>query len=94
MKVEGNTTAMLERSYMKEERGVIYTALEELDFHWSERDVRIFDALWREGKSLIAIAEYFNRDLDETALLLMDRARLKTINQRKNGIWKSEGEKK
>jgi hypothetical protein len=83
---EQRTISGLEKGYMIYDRQKLYTVLEELNFHWCEKEVRQFEALWNEGKSLQDIAEIFNRDLDETALLVLDRARRNKIKPRTHGI--------
>jgi hypothetical protein len=68
-------------------RSHIYIALEDLNFIWDLRDVRELDEMWRRGFSLQYMAEYFERDPDEVALLLMDRLRRGRIRPRKGGIF-------
>jgi len=61
----------------------IYIACENLDFVWDAKDVFEFDRLWRilkdEGKNSYEIiqelSKHFERDVDEVAILAMDRAR-------------------
>ncbi|MGO4888018.1 helix-turn-helix domain-containing protein [Anaerobacillus sp. MEB173] len=78
--------ARLEKRFMKKRRMKIYTALEELDFHWDEQEVSTFIELWNNGFSLNEIAQRFSRDIDEAAILLMDLGRKKRINPRHYGI--------
>lgn len=68
-------------------RNEIYTACENWDFHWDLKDIRVFDRMWIEGMDLEDIAKAFERDIDEVALLAMDRKKQGKIEQRKNGIF-------
>lgn len=68
----------------------LYLACEDLNFSWDERNVLEFDRLWSEGKGLFEIAEIFNRDPDEVAILVIDRARQGIIKPRKGGLWGEE----
>lgn len=76
----------LESRHLTNERLGVYLALEELDFVWSTKQVEEFDNLWSEGMSLKNISLYFNRDIDELAILLIDRARKGKAKQRRYGI--------
>lgn len=64
----------------------LYLALENLNFTWSTEDVVGFQKLWFHGFSLGWIAESFNRDMDEVALLVIDLAHLGLIKSRINGL--------
>ncbi|MGO4890676.1 helix-turn-helix domain containing protein [Anaerobacillus sp. MEB173] len=76
----------VEKYYMVKKRTTIYTALEELDFHWDEREVAEFIRLWKRGLSLQKIANKFSRDIDEAAVLVLDLARKKRITPREFGV--------
>lgn len=67
------------------ERYVI--ALEESDFIWTVDQVRDFRTLWREGKSLMDIAEHFKRTHEEVTILIMDQALKDFIEPRERGIY-------
>lgn len=64
-------------------RAMPYIALEEIDFLWSLEDVYEFELMWTKGveketpihELIHEIAEYFNRDVDEVAVLVMCRKR-------------------
>lgn len=71
---------------MENQRSCIYVACEEVDMIWDERDVTAFDSMWNEGFSIDDIASSFERDVDEVALLVMDRARNGYISKRKNAF--------
>ncbi len=77
----------VERMYHLKKRNDTYIALEDTDFTWDLMQVTEFEYLWREGYSLQGIAEYFDRDIDEVALLLMDRIKKDKIKPRKRGIF-------
>jgi hypothetical protein len=64
-----------------------YIALEELDFTWNRQEVREFDELWNAGYSLEYIAEHFDRDVDEVAILAMDLAIKGKIGRRPGGVF-------
>jgi hypothetical protein len=85
--VEQYAITMIENLHMTEKRQKVYIALEDLDFIWDIRQVRELDEMWRRGFSLQYMAEYFDRDPDEVALLLMDRLRRGRIRPRKGGIF-------
>lgn len=57
-----------------------------MDFHWDLKDVFEFDQMWHDGVDVEEIALYFDRDVDEVALLIIDRARRGRIERRAGGI--------
>lgn len=61
---------------------MIYIALEDMDMDWSSEDVEQFISLWDKGISISSIAEHFNRDSDEVAILVIDQARKERIAPR------------
>jgi hypothetical protein len=71
----------------RHQRRMVYVALEDMNFIWDARDVEQFDHMWREGLSLIDIARALDRDPDEVALLVMDRARKGRVQSRRGGIF-------
>lgn len=78
----------LERRYMvKESRRVLYTALEDLDFHWDYEEVKEFKQMWKKGFSIQEMAEYFERPQEEVAVLIIDRAMKDSIKPREGGLW-------
>ncbi len=79
----------IERMYHLDKRNDTYIALEDTDFTWDLMQVTEFDYLWKEGHSLEDIAKYFDRDMDEVALLLMDRMKQGKVKTRANGIFGS-----
>ena len=64
----------------------IYIALEFLDFVWCESDVRRFEQMWKQGMSVLEIADELGRDVDEVIVLAIDRAKLKKIKPRPGGL--------
>lgn len=66
-----------------------YMALDDgaFEFGWSNEDVERFDQLWHEGYPIWDIADILKRDVDEVAILLIDRARRKKVKNRKNGAF-------
>jgi len=82
----------LQKKYHKEERNNTYLVGEDEDLRWDLNKVLNFDFLWNEGHSLQDIANYFKRDIDEVAYLVIDRAKKGKIKPRKNGIFGNLGE--
>lgn len=66
---------------------MIYIACEELNFIWRPEDVITVDRMWQEGMDIRDIAKAFDRDVDEVAILIMDRVRLGRLGPRKNGVF-------
>ncbi|MCM3111654.1 helix-turn-helix domain containing protein [Lederbergia lenta] len=64
----------------------IYIACENFNFIWTEDEVFDFECMWDEGKTLLEIAEYFNRPEMEILFLAADRAELDKITDRKGGL--------
>lgn len=63
-----------------------YIVLEDLNMDWDKEDVKKFDYLWKEGRSIQEIAKRFKRQQDEIAVIILDRSRKGKISKRKNGI--------
>ncbi|QNG60367.1 hypothetical protein H4O14_02235 [Bacillus sp. PAMC26568] len=71
----------IEKRLMKEDRLTTYIACEELNFTWSDEQVRNFDEHWKRGKAcglapykiILEIANEFNRNPEEVAILALDR---------------------
>jgi len=63
-----------------------YIALDDLNLDWKREQVDAFDQLWIEGYSLEYISGKLKREVDEVALLLMDRCRKGYVEKRKTGI--------
>jgi len=80
---EVKAVAGIEKRYMTECRNGIYIACENLNYYWDPKEVQEFDRLWKErkkdGKTSFEIvqelAEHFDRDPDEVAILAICRGR-------------------
>jgi len=71
---------------------VVYIACEELNFLWREQDVEKVERLWREGYDIRAIAKIVKRNVDEVAILIMDRARCGALKRRPTGVFGKTGD--
>lgn len=78
---------MQERLDLKKYRPaeLLYIALDELDFSWYAAEVEQITELWAKGWPVRQIAKRYGRDPDEVAVLIMDLARRKKIQQRPGG---------
>jgi hypothetical protein len=78
----------IDMHYMKRKSQKVYMALEDddLNFYWDEKEVELFDKLWKRRTNIMDIADALKRDPDEVMLLAIDRARKGFINKRKGGI--------
>lgn len=77
----------LERHYMVNSSRILYTALEDLNFHWDYDQVKEFKQMWKKGFSIQEMAEYFGRPQEEVAVLILDRAMKDCIKPREGGLW-------
>lgn len=77
----------IERTYHTKQSQKLYLVLEDVNWYWDEREVKQFDALWKQGKDIWEIASAFDRDPDEVALLVMDRRKKGAIRCRPNGVY-------
>ena len=81
----------IKRTHLKLNRRNIYTALanvEEIDWHWSVKDVLAFDMFWGSDISLGDIARYFKRSEYDVLLLALDRLAREKIKPREGWrIW-------
>lgn len=88
---ENNVIGKIEKQYLTCTRNKIYVALEdidEMDFIWSEKEVRRFDELWDYDIPLKEITEELNATQTSVFLLAFDRVMKGKINGRKNWrIW-------
>lgn len=57
----------------------VYIACEEMDFTWTQDQLRDFNRMWKQGLSHIEIAEHLNRDPYEVILLVLDYIRINRI---------------
>lgn len=67
-------------------RRSIYTALEEVDFHWGLDEVQEFDEMWGSGIPIEWIASNFGRSEEEVAILVLDRRMKGHIEPREGGL--------
>lgn len=86
LRAENRTVTSLEIAYLTERRKKTYIACEELNFLWCETEVNELIEMWKKGKSGQEIAEYFDREPDEVALLIFDLSRNRKIKPRKRGL--------
>ncbi len=68
--------------YMQKIRRNTVIACEEMDFIWEQKEVREFRKLWRRGYSLYYMSEYFERDIDEVFMLVLDQSKKEKIPAR------------
>lgn len=80
-------TEKIERKYMVKSSRILYTALEDLDFHWDIDQIEEFKKMWRKGYSIVDIAEYFDRPQEEVAVLLIDQSMKSFVKARKGGLF-------
>lgn len=76
----------IEKRYLKHRRRELYTALEEVDFHWDWDEVVKVIEMWKDGVPFAVIAEQFKRDGDESGVLVMDLCRKNRIKPRAGGL--------
>ncbi|MED4914342.1 hypothetical protein [Parageobacillus thermoglucosidasius] len=74
-------------NHFRKSRRKIYVVLEEFHLEWKTSDILMFQKFWYRGFSLKWIAEYFGRDIDEMAVVVMDQARRGYIRPRPSGIF-------
>ncbi|WP_158738649.1 hypothetical protein [Alteribacillus sp. YIM 98480] len=77
LKSHKQSVTKIEKHYFKREFGSTYIVNEDLEHVFTKDEVKLFDMLWKEGRSLKNIATYFKRNPDEMFLLLFDRVRKK-----------------
>ncbi|WP_273125793.1 hypothetical protein [Bacillus weihaiensis] len=87
---ESTTITCLENSYIHRRsqfkgiksnrpKGKVYYALDDCDSHgisldWYEEDVEEVDRLYTNGLTVKQIAKHFKRNIDDVAILIIDRA--------------------
>lgn len=71
-----------------------YIALIDLNFGFSQEELKIFRSMWKAGESVFVIAEELERDSDEIAVLVMDQARKGRIKQRPGGLYGNDFKKR
>lgn len=73
---ENRTINTLESNYMSEERLNIYTLLEDIEeirWHWSMEEIKLFEKLWNHNHRLVDIAAYMKRTEISILMLSLDR---------------------
>jgi len=60
--------------------------LENARFIWDEEEVKTFVEMWNDNKSSYQIAKVLNCKILDVALLVMDQAEKRKIQQRNRGI--------
>jgi hypothetical protein len=65
-----------------------YIACEDLFLDWDPRSIPIFDQMWNEGYCITYIADAFDRDVDEVAILVIDRKSKGFIKDRPGGAYR------
>jgi hypothetical protein len=82
--------AQIEKRHLKDERNNLYIAFEELedvDFYWSDKEVKMFDKLWKRKAPVADIAKALHRDEISVFLLSLDRIFQKKIKPRDWIVW-------
>lgn len=82
-----NPEKAIEKEHLTTKRSLIYIACEDLDFVWDEHDLIEFINDWKSGKSIFQLADRFQREQDEIAILILDLARKGMIDKREGGIF-------
>lgn len=75
---------------MTKERDSIYVALEDIDFIWSEKEVKKFRMMWDSDFPVEKIAERLKRSIDDVAMLVYDQALRRKIKPRDGGLMGEE----
>ena len=64
-----------------------YIACFDLDFSWSEKQVKRVIAYWNSGYHIAEIAKKVDRIIDEVAILIIDLVRKEKITERPGGVF-------
>ncbi len=73
-------------SSVKEKRQY-YIACDDWNFSWTSGELESFNLLWREGKPIWEIARQIRRPIKEVAILIMDLAERRVIEERTRGVF-------
>lgn len=87
LKTENYAIAHIEKTHMKKQRLIRYTALEDIDYEWDRWEVKKAVRLWKQGLHLQEIAKQLGRSEDDTFALLWDQSRKGKIKVRIGGIF-------
>lgn len=77
----------IKSALLREPRRNRVIVLEDLNFIWDQKELIELTKMWEQGKSVIAISSYFDRDPDEIILALMHLAKEERITSRKGGLF-------
>ena len=64
----------------------VYIAGLDWKFDWSMKDVRRVEKMWKDGFHISDISKTVKRDMDEVAILIMDRVKKGKIKKRAGGV--------
>ncbi|MHC2450293.1 uncharacterized protein (DUF952 family) [Bacillus altitudinis] len=64
--------------------------LEDFNFEWTIVGLKRFLDYWHEGRSVVEMAELFNRKAEEVLLLMIDFSKRGKIKERPNGVWAND----
>ena len=71
--MEARAISHIESRYLTKSSDRIIVACEDLDFIWSDKEVKDFRYLWRKKMPIEDIAAYFKRTVEEVAILVFDQ---------------------
>ena len=71
--MESRAIGHIESRYLTKSSNRIIVACEDLNFVWSDKEVRDFRYLWRKKMPIQDIAAYFKRTNEEVAILVFDQ---------------------
>lgn len=77
----------IKSALLREPRRNRVIVLEDLNFIWDKKELLEMVEMWEQGKSVIAISNYFDRDPDEILLALMHLAKEDRITSREGGLF-------
>ncbi|WP_436664210.1 hypothetical protein ACOALA_03985 [Alicyclobacillus acidoterrestris] len=77
----------IEIFYMNKSRTNIYTAFENLDFHWSLDEVRKVEDAYEQDLPVDLIADAIGRHADEVGMLIMSRVNEGRLKPRATGAY-------
>lgn len=64
----------------------VYIPFIESNFLWYDQEIHKFRALWDRGQSIIKIAKYFKREIEEVLFLVIDQGNKEMIQPRIGGL--------
>jgi hypothetical protein len=87
LKRENRAIYDIEREFMTNKRRNIYTACEQVDFHWDLTEVEDFERMWNAGIPIDIMVQSFGRTPADIFFLAWDRIEEGKIEARKGGVW-------